>query len=367
MVAGKPNSLLYQLLERVPGGARDGDTARPSDNTLAQLNAELRGYIETLERQKLELQSAVTVDKLTEVGSPRELATQLAYIVLQAHKDAELAKRYQAQDKKSDTPKKIRRSSTGANGQQTETENADTRTPCDPHTATVAFLDSNDFKLINTCFGDPGGDVAIRLIGQFFKQNLRSQDRIATIDRKPFGMDRESERVYRKGGDEFVVLMQCSEADAKKRLNALKETFAKNVSGLFLDEMKKMYPEGDVGKDWEKRLAHYNDELAKKYTNDGLKQKPFQLSFSLGTVEVKPERFAHANFNRLDEVDAAATEIIREADAGMKTDKDLHKSAMADFGNSATRSEEFAERFQPTGDSHAGRAAGRKPPTHPRR
>src|SRR5262249_53889056 len=80
----------------------------------------------------------------------------------------------------------------------------------------LAFIDTNDFKLINTHLGDSAGDLAIQTVGEFFDYKLRKEDFIA-----------------RKGGDEFVMLLQCSEDDAKRRLQVLKTDFSESATKHF--------------------------------------------------------------------------------------------------------------------------------------
>jgi diguanylate cyclase (GGDEF)-like protein len=58
------------------------------------------------------------------------------------------------------------------------------------HPITLAYMDLDNFKLVNDRFGHNAGDSLLRLIAQAIKNNLRSMDIVA-----------------RMGGDEFVILM----------------------------------------------------------------------------------------------------------------------------------------------------------------
>lgn len=328
MVNHKNSSLLYQLIEATPGTVRDGDVV-PSDHTLERADPSLKAALAQQQRQIDELRGALAVDKLTEVGSPRALATLLAQTVLQAHKEAQFRNFSKTTTTK---PPHITPTSTDGTAPEPTAKAFKPRAPISPGLATVVFLDSNDFKLINSHFGDPGGDAAIRLIGQFLKKNLRPEDGIG-INRDPEG---KKKGVYRKGGDEFVAVMHCSKAEAEKRMRKLKGKFSREVSRDFLAEMDKMYPEGQVGKNKTVREKEYSEALAEKHRNDKLKDKPFQLSFSFGAIEVEPEKFANREFNSLEEVYAAATDIIRDTDAAMKDDKAAHVADMRKYSADVT-------------------------------
>ncbi len=69
-----------------------------------------------------------------------------------------------------------------------------------------AMLDVDDFKDINTEYGHPGGDFALKSIAQFLKNELDPNDFIARCGEK---------------GDEFVILLYASLDQAKQRLGEL--------------------------------------------------------------------------------------------------------------------------------------------------
>lgn len=73
---------------------------------------------------------------------------------------------------------------------------------------TVVFIDINRFKIVNDVHGHAVGDTLLRDVCEFLKRKLR-----------------ETDYVFRWGGDEFVVLMSCPAADAEKRMATLKAEY----------------------------------------------------------------------------------------------------------------------------------------------
>ena len=71
-------------------------------------------------------------------------------------------------------------------------------------TLSVVFIDIDRFKTVNDVHGHPVGDVLLRDVAEYLKRNLR-----------------ETDYVFRWGGDEFVVLMSCPGAEAVKRMQTL--------------------------------------------------------------------------------------------------------------------------------------------------
>ncbi|WP_419421582.1 GGDEF domain-containing protein (plasmid) [Legionella sp. D16C41] len=55
----------------------------------------------------------------------------------------------------------------------------------------ILFIDMDNFKLVNDCYGHDAGDVVLKNFGQLLKQLLRKDD-----------------IVVRYGGDEFIILME---------------------------------------------------------------------------------------------------------------------------------------------------------------
>lgn len=290
--------LYGQLAAATPGGDRDGDVL-PSQAYLDGLKEReplAAALIYQMDRKIEEQRKALRTDGLTSVASPRALALELTQAVIETHRKA-----------KATVGEKRRKDSKDH--------------------VSFAFIDANDFKLFNSHFGDPGGDEAIRAVGQFFKRKLRGVDVTVKLQRDGFDLPAGEDTVGRKGGDEFVVIMHCPKDDAKKRLDALKHEFSRDVTAEFMEKMKAMYPEGK-DKDYKTRTKAYQAELAKKHENDSLKRAPFAITFSVGVVDITPDRYANKNFKDLSEVDAEARSIIGEADQAMKDDKDIHKAGM---------------------------------------
>jgi len=65
------------------------------------------------------------------------------------------------------------------------------------HPFTVAYMDVDDFKLVNDRYGHSAGDQLLREMADALRQNVRVVDVVARI-----------------GGDEFVILMPETDADA---------------------------------------------------------------------------------------------------------------------------------------------------------
>ncbi len=73
----------------------------------------------------------------------------------------------------------------------------------------VMFVDVNRFKQLNDTLGHDAGDAALRAIGELLRRNLRGSD-----------------YVVRWGGDEFLLLLTCTFAQAQHKAAELKEAFA---------------------------------------------------------------------------------------------------------------------------------------------
>ena len=73
----------------------------------------------------------------------------------------------------------------------------------------VMFVDVNRFKQLNDTLGHDAGDSALRAIGELLRRNLRGSD-----------------YVIRWGGDEFLLLLTCTFAQAKHKAAELKSAFA---------------------------------------------------------------------------------------------------------------------------------------------
>jgi diguanylate cyclase (GGDEF)-like protein len=72
----------------------------------------------------------------------------------------------------------------------------------------VVFVDVNHFKRLNDTLGHDRGDETLRAIGELLRRQIR-----------------ESDYVIRWGGDEFLLLMTCSEEEAQAKAADLKAAF----------------------------------------------------------------------------------------------------------------------------------------------
>jgi diguanylate cyclase (GGDEF)-like protein len=73
----------------------------------------------------------------------------------------------------------------------------------------IVFIDIDRFKAINDTLGHETGDRVLRDVAVFLLRNIR-----------------EADYVFRWGGDEFLVLITCTEAEALKRATELQAAFA---------------------------------------------------------------------------------------------------------------------------------------------
>jgi len=72
----------------------------------------------------------------------------------------------------------------------------------------LVFVDVDRFKTINDTLGHDEGDRVLQRVATFLIRNVREVD-----------------YVFRWGGDEFLILMSCREAEAVRRAAALQEAF----------------------------------------------------------------------------------------------------------------------------------------------
>ena len=75
----------------------------------------------------------------------------------------------------------------------------------------IVFIDVDCFKAINDTLGHETGDRVLRDVTAFLLKNIR-----------------EADYVFRWGGDEFLVLISCHEAEAVRRAVTLQQAFAKS-------------------------------------------------------------------------------------------------------------------------------------------
>lgn len=73
----------------------------------------------------------------------------------------------------------------------------------------ILFIDVDKFKVVNDTLGHEAGDKVLQLVAGFLVRNVR-----------------EADYVFRWGGDEFVVLISCHEAQAQRKGADLRAAFA---------------------------------------------------------------------------------------------------------------------------------------------
>lgn len=76
----------------------------------------------------------------------------------------------------------------------------------------LVFIDIDGVKTVNDTLGHTTGDRVIRQVAQLLRRHTRSGD-----------------YVFRWGGDEFVLLMTCTETEARRKGTKLKRAFASSV------------------------------------------------------------------------------------------------------------------------------------------
>jgi diguanylate cyclase (GGDEF)-like protein len=72
----------------------------------------------------------------------------------------------------------------------------------------VVFIDVNNFKKLNDTIGHDRGDAVLWMIGTLLRGHVR-----------------QSDYAIRWGGDEFLLLLSCSEREARAKADRLKIAF----------------------------------------------------------------------------------------------------------------------------------------------
>jgi diguanylate cyclase (GGDEF)-like protein len=78
----------------------------------------------------------------------------------------------------------------------------------------VLFVDVDHFKTVNDTMGHEAGDASLRRVADFLRANVREVDYL-----------------FRWGGDEFVALIACGEAEAARKARELQGAFAASIAG----------------------------------------------------------------------------------------------------------------------------------------
>lgn len=81
----------------------------------------------------------------------------------------------------------------------------------------LLFVDIDGVKLVNDTLGHATGDRLIRQVAQLLQRHTRADD-----------------YVFRWGGDEFVLLMTCTETEARRKATKLKKALAASIRRLAL-------------------------------------------------------------------------------------------------------------------------------------
>jgi diguanylate cyclase (GGDEF)-like protein len=76
----------------------------------------------------------------------------------------------------------------------------------------VLFVDVDRFKEVNDTLGHEAGDAALKLVAEFLRKNVR-----------------EADFLFRWGGDEFLMLLTCTEEEAERKGSELRRVFAEWV------------------------------------------------------------------------------------------------------------------------------------------
>jgi diguanylate cyclase (GGDEF)-like protein len=78
----------------------------------------------------------------------------------------------------------------------------------------VLFIDVDRFKAVNDKLGHEAGDKALRRVAEFLRRNVR-----------------EADFLFRWGGDEFLLMLTCTEVEAARKGSELQAAFAASING----------------------------------------------------------------------------------------------------------------------------------------
>ena len=77
----------------------------------------------------------------------------------------------------------------------------------------MAFLDLNDFKIVNDTYGHEAGDIVLCETAHRLRANVRGADNVARL-----------------GGDEFVIVYQASPEDATHLLDRIERALSAPIT-----------------------------------------------------------------------------------------------------------------------------------------
>ena len=75
-------------------------------------------------------------------------------------------------------------------------------------------MDIDRFKAVNDRLGHEAGDAVLQQVAEFLRRNVR-----------------EADCLFRWGGDEFLLLLTCTEEEADQKAADLQSAFAKSLEG----------------------------------------------------------------------------------------------------------------------------------------
>jgi diguanylate cyclase (GGDEF)-like protein len=78
----------------------------------------------------------------------------------------------------------------------------------------VLFVDVDRFKAVNDTLGHEAGDAALKRVADFLRSHVR-----------------EADYLFRWGGDEFLLLLTCTELEAGRKGQELQRAFAASIEG----------------------------------------------------------------------------------------------------------------------------------------
>jgi diguanylate cyclase (GGDEF)-like protein len=183
------------------------------------------------------------------------------------------------------------------------TQRVSLRDPKKGEHISVAFVDTNDFGLINKELSNTAGNKAIISVADYFRKNLRPDDFVGRL-----------------GGDEFIVMLKCPAVEAERVMTKLRTHFETAVTRQFKQEIESL--PGNL------EVSTLQAAIADKHSNPRLKKKPFELSFSYGIHEMSEGEIEKINHRDDTSIINACDTLCDAADAYMREEKDRYHHKM---------------------------------------